>query len=289
MRRQQGRFLTRYDKVQQAEPTAAVENREGYLYAVLFNAVQGQFSLDLEFVYRSLISAGVPSSNISALEGDGRTTNRFVDKPATMRSLDDVVDSIRKKASPNDRLLVYVANHGVLENGQCGVLAYDGVIWEKEFEQLMQDLPVNFGLFYFAQCFSGGFSERMGYGRNICMSNANRTGFGYKSSQSVYLGNSQYRYNSSRGRVAAFFTHFLFPNILNPAKSVEEAFDEAVYEDTSIKRRIGIGRRHGDHHIWSEVSGIWLERETPQLRWQNADPSQLHLGYGLSSTAPSRE
>ena len=38
MRREKGRFWTRYDKVQQAEPTEAVSNLDGSLYAVLFNA-----------------------------------------------------------------------------------------------------------------------------------------------------------------------------------------------------------------------------------------------------------
>ena len=139
MKREKGRFWTKYDKVQQAEPTEVVSNLDGSLYAILFNANEGAHSHDLRLVYHSLIDAGVSDADISVLEGDGRTKNRFVDKSATTRNLDSVVDSIRQKATPNDRLLVYVTNHGFLENGQCNVKSYDGTIWEKDFEQMMQE------------------------------------------------------------------------------------------------------------------------------------------------------
>ncbi len=249
MRRKKGRFWTQYDKVQQAEPTESVSNLDGFLYAVLFNAIEGPHSHDLRLVYHSLIDAGVSDTDISVLEGNGRTQNRFVDKPATIRSLESVVDSIRQKATSNDRLLVHVTNHGNLVNGQCNVKAYDGTIWEKDFEQMIQDLPVSFALFYFSQCYSGGFAERMGCGRNIGMSNASREA----ESKGLHLLN-----------IGAKFTHFLFPKILKPGELVEAAFDYAVKQDTSIWKDISLSPDYSS--------------EIPQLRWQNADPSQLYLG-----------
>ena len=266
MRVESDRVETKFDKVQQAEPTEVVSNLDGSLYAVLFNANEGPHSHDLRFVYHSLIDAGVSDADISVLEGDGRTQNRFVDKPATARNLDSVVDSIRQKASPNDRLLVYITNHGNLVNGQCNVEAYYETIWEKDFEQMMQDLPTNFGLFYFAQCHSGGFAERMGYGRNIGMSNADREGESF---------------GRDYQNVGAYFTHFLFPNILVPGKTIETAFDEAVFENTSTKRLLHEeGRKEG---LLYPIGGKAIE--IPQLRWQNADPSKLYLG----STSPSKK
>ena len=262
MKREKGRFWTRYDEVQQAEPTEEVSNLDGSLYAVLFNANEGPHSHDLRLVYHSLIDAGVSDVDISVLEGDGRTQNRFVDEPATTRNLDFVVDSIRQKATPNDRLLVYVTNHGGLVNGQCNVEAYDGTIWEKDFEQMMQDLPTNFGLFYFAQCHSGGFVERMGYGRNIGMSNALR--------EEKSNGQSKFGPFKLRGN---HFTHYLFPRILKNGITIEQGFDRAVKRDTSKLR------------ILTEPINFNMGVETPQLRYQNADPSQLYLG----STSPSKK
>ncbi len=259
MRKEKGRIWTRYDKVQQAKPTEVVSNLDGSLYAILFNANEGPHSHDLKLVYHSLIDAGVSDADISVLEGDGMTQNRFVNKSATARNLNSVVDSIRQKATPNDRLLVYVTNNGNLVNGQCNVKVYDGTIWEKDFEQMMQDLPANFGLFYFAQCYSGGFAERMGYGKNIGMSNASR--------QEVSWGNFD-------KNVANIFTHHLFPRILE-GDTIEEAFDYAVRKDTSLIRR----------KFLIDASAVTLSTVTPQLRWQNADPSQLYLG----STSPSKK
>jgi hypothetical protein len=191
-------------------------------------------------------------TNISVLEGNGRTQNRFVDKPATVRSLDSVVDSIRQKATPNDRLLVFVTNHGNLVNGQCNVNAYDNTISEKDFEQMMQDLPTNFGIFYFAQCYSGGFAERMGYGRNIGISNASRE-----------------ENSNARGKdIGANFTRYLFPTILKASQTIENAFDRAARRDTGMWNWI--------------IHPITINTEHPQLRYQNADPSQLYIG----STSP---
>ena len=246
MRIESDREKTKFDKVQQAESTEVVSNLDGSLYAVLFNANEGPHSHDLRLVYHSLIDTGVSDANISVLEGDGTTQNRFVDKPATTKNLDSVVDSIRQKVTPNDRLLVYLTNHGNLVNGQCNVKAYDGTIWEKDFEKMMQDLPTNFGLFYFAQCYSGGFAERMGYGKNIGISNSNRNG-------------------ASHGRhqdnIGACFTHFLFPEILKPGITVLDSFEYAN----------------------SKLCSHCEDR--PQLRWQNANPSELYLG----STSPTKK
>jgi hypothetical protein len=248
MRREKGRLLTKYDKVQQKESTEEVSNLNGSLYAILFNANEGVHSHDLELVYNSLINADVPDLDILALEGDGITKKRFVDKAATIRNLDSAIDSIRQKANKNDKLLVYVTNHGNLVNGQRTFDAYDGKIWEKDFEQMIQDLPINFGLFYFAQCYSGGFAERVGYGRNIGMANANRKEMSYG------------KFSKKRG---SNFTHYLFPSILNHDLTIEQVFDEAVRKDTGFWEGI--------------IHPTSISLQNPQLMWQNADPSKLYL------------
>lgn len=250
------------NKVRQAEPTETVENRAGSIYAVLFNAYEGKafrgdklagaFFNDMTLVYNSLIRAGVPTSNISALEGDGQTHHRFVKHPAKLRSLDRVVDSIRQKATADDMLLVFVTNHGNLVNGRCNVNAYRGHIWEEDFQKVMTDLPVNLGVFYFAQCFSGGFAERMGYGRNIGISESGRNEPGIANYDGIP------------------FTQNLFPRLLNPKTTISDAFDHAA-QRTFFEVNIG---RHD-------------EIPTPQLRWQNANPSRLYLIEDIPREIPA--
>ena len=125
------RFQIRCDKTRQAESTEIISNLDGSLYSILFNANEDRHSYDMRRVYSSLINAGVGDSHISALEGDGKTRNRFVNKSATIENLYSAIDSVRQKANSNDRLLVYVTNHGFLKNGQSVVSAHDGFIWER--------------------------------------------------------------------------------------------------------------------------------------------------------------
>lgn len=247
MRREKGGFWTKYDKVQQAEPTEVVSNQNGALYAVLFNADEGPYSDDLIITHNHLVKAGIPDSDIFCLEGDGRTNNRFVKMPATIKSLDSTIDSIRQKAKSNDKLLVFVTNHGGPYNGQSYFLTHGNVgLLEKDFEEMMQDIPVNFGLFYFSQCHSGGFAERMGCGKNIGLSSST------KEEETGSLGGQLY-------------TQSLFKRILKPGIDIETAFDQATSYRATLPYRL---------------TGIYVN---PQLRWQNADPSQLYLGSTSSS------
>lgn len=265
MRKEKGRFWTRYDNVQQVEPTEVVSNLDGSLYAVLFNS--GKFkadSLDIKLAYHSLIDSGANDQNIRVLEGCGRTENRFDDNSATAKNLESAIDSVRQIAQPKDRLLVFITNHGSLVNGQSNFSTYDGLIWEADFEKMIQDLSINFGLFYFAQCHSGGFAERVGYGKNIGMSNVLREETAHGLDQSLC------------GLIAprgAHFNHYIFPQVLRAGVTIERAFNMAVKRNTSRLRFL------------TQPLNCNIGTETPQLRWQNADPSQLYLG----STSPSKK
>lgn len=247
MRREKGRFWTRYDKVQQKESVGEVSNLDGSLYAILFNAVEGRHTAGIAHVYNSLIDRYTSRENIFIMQEWGEKDIMR----ASAWHLKYVVDSIKERANKNDRLLVYLTNHGHIHNGHCFVRTTDGEMSEKEFEKIMQDLPVNFALFYFSQCHAGGFAERMGYGRNIGIANVARE---ENAVSNYFSGNS--------------FTNSLFPRILEEGVSIENAFDSAVLQSTFLSpNRI----LHGP--------------ETPQLRWQDADPSQLYLG----STSPSKK
>lgn len=265
MRREKGRIWTRYDKVQQAELTEVVSNLDGSLYAVLFNS--GEYkndSKDIRLAYHSLIDSGVGDNHIQVLEGDGNTENKFVDDSATVANLESAIDSVRRIAQPTDRLFLFITNHGNLVNGQSNFSTYDGKIWESDFEKMIQDLPINFGLFYFAQCHSGGFAERVGYGRNIGMSNVSKEEKAHGTKYGLF------GIMKPRG---ACFSYYIFPQILKRKITIENAFERAVRKNTSKFRFL------------TEPLNYNITIETPQLRWQNADPSQLYLG----STSPSKK
>ena len=275
------KFWTRHEKVQQAEPTEDVSNLDGRLHAVLFNAIKGRFSIELANVYDALIYAGASDSDISILQDDGKpaiirssgTQNRFVDGPATLGGLESAVDSIRQRANSNDRLFVYVTNEGNLVNFQSLVKSCNGSISEKQFEQIMQDLPVNFGLFYFTQCFGGGFAERMGYGRNIGMSIASRNETSRASGDSS-VGN--------------YFTYRLLDFIAKPGVTIGSAFDSTVNNTYCETCRKIFEIDNGDP-FWMLPPMTPLQ-EVPQLRWQNADPSQLYLGQNAAlATSKGKE
>ena len=108
----------------------------------------------------------------------------------------------------------------------------------------MGKLPdMNFGIFYFAQCFSGGFAKAMGVNNMIGISSAN--------------GNE-----TSKGDMfhASCFTYFLFNHLLKQDVCVEKAFKRAAFRDTLP---------------WNYLRG---GGETPQICWQNANPGNIYLG-----------
>lgn len=239
----------RYEKVQQGAPTEPVTNLDGSLYVVLFNAHEGKFSHDIRWAYRVLADSGVPRKNICVLEGNDALDNSYVGGPATLGGLDSAFDSIRQNATKNDRLLVYVTNDGALINSQSVIASADGTITEGDFQRVAQDLPVNLGLFYFSQCHSGGFAERMGYGRNIGVSSVAKN--------EIKI--------SFKGHVDNFTRSFL-PAVTGAGSTIESAFQFASDKTASPLRKLLV------------LSPAILFRETPQLRYQNADPSQLYLG-----------
>ena len=280
LRREKTRFWTRHEKVQQAEPTEDVSNLDGRIHAVLFNAIEDEHSFELARVYDALIDAGASDSDISILQDDGKparirsfgTQNRFVDGPATIGGLESAVDSIRQRANSNDRLFVYVTNHGGLVKWQSIVKSYDGTISEEQFERIVQDLPVNFGLFYFTQCYSGGFAERMGYGRYIGMSVASR--------------NKKSKANGDPS-VGIYFTYRLLDFIAKPSVTIGSAFDLTV-NTTYCETCREIFEIVYDVPVW-RLPPMPPLPEVPQLRWQNANPSQLYLGHNTGLATSKRE
>lgn len=248
MREEQKNFWYKYEKKQQEIKQEEIINKKGKLYSVLFNANEDSTgsSQSIRYIYNKLLASNNKDEDIFVLEGDGKTKNRFVNQPATLKSLDSVINNIRNKSTSDDKLLVYVTNHGFLKNGLSYVRAYDSNISEKDFQSLMEDIPNNYGVFHFTQCFSGGFAQRMGYNNNIGISNA-----------------SKEQWSIGLKKHPDINTYFLYKNIFKPNISIENAFTKASKIETGFWLR-GIYKLIGNS-------------TTPQLRWQNADPSKLFL------------
>lgn len=248
MRKETGNLWLKYNKTQQKESTEKVTNKSGNLYSILFSSGNDFGCLnDIGYIRFHLLKQGIPSSDILMLQYDGDSPNEGVVAPATRKGLETTLDMIRQRASSRDRLLFVVSDHGGYVNGQCCFGTHDEPLYEEDFEKIIQDLPVNFAVFYFASCYSGGFAERVGQGRNIGISNSTRKKQGYGFGENV--GN--------------LFTRKLFPRLLLPNQTIEKAFDSAILRHTNLPYRI--------------ITFNYFA-ETPQLRWQNADPSELYLG-----------
>ena len=132
----------------------------------------------------------------------------------------------------------------------------------------MQNLPVNFALFYFSQCKSGDFAKKMGDTNYIGLSSVNEKESSWSKPEYFGPGN--------------FFTRFLIPNILDPKMSIEQAFDKTISKYNFLTRLyFGISKKEGYFFPTMNKSEreFVLSPQTPQLKWQNANPSQLYLNY----------
>ena len=248
------KLFTNSDKIEQEHPTQVINNLDGELYAILFKGPFPEFYNDFGLVYDSLLNSRVPDSNIILLDS---CVNRNRGYPATLEGIEDAVNSLREKVKTNDRFFFHTITHGDYRNKQAYFCGENSKIFEKDFEKIMQDLPFNFSLFYFAQCYSGPFAERMGYGSNIGMSNAAKR-------KSVSKRDFQ-KWSSND-----FFTKHLFPGLLKKGKTIEHGFDDASWKMHNLPYFL-LGLIYPPSIL---PNPAW---QKPQLRWQNADPSKLHL------------
>ncbi|MGV8162071.1 MAG: hypothetical protein ACP5N2_01915 [Candidatus Nanoarchaeia archaeon] len=274
MRTEKGRFWTRYDKVARNASAKDVNNKIGSLYAVLFNAQAGPHHEDIAKAFNSLKNAGVSNSNIFYMENKGNLDKNIY--PATAESLDSVISTIKQIATSNDRLLVFTTGYGFLDKGLSTLETHNGKLNEQEYQEILKDLPFNFVVSYSAQNDSRGFAERMSEGKYIGISSVKKgeeaIGTQKHPIKRMVAADEKIEYKFTQ---AVNFTHFLIPELLNPGVTIEQAFDRAVYENTSFLRvALGIGQ----HDTLGPMHPVHYGKETPQLIWQNADPSKLYLG-----------
>lgn len=258
------------EQIQQGQQIERIVEKNGRKYAVLINATnESRFVEDIRFAHSALQSIRFQSNDIYVLNGD-EVKEPFVDYPATKENLKRVLHELEEKITPNDKLFFYVTNDGGFIGGKAifprlinGRLTFwkgsestfrlsDGYITESEFEKMMQNIHPNYIVMYFSQCYGGGFAERLGKGRVIAISNARRS--------LAYGGEHSFDYNffvalSGRDEKGNPIDADLDGDGL---VSIKKVFDYSVKNDKYANPK-------------------WYHnfKETPQLRWQNTDPSKF--------------
>ena len=242
-----GRLFARYDKRRQGRKTEDIKDLDGRIFAILVNGEK--VSPEIQRICNKL-QFYVPKENLVVLEGDGnpRKLGRYA---ASKEDIFNAFDYVRKNAEPTDRLFFYMMRHGDIKDGIPLIKLYSEIMDADEFEIMAKDLPVNYGVFHFTQCSGGGFAERIGKGRYIGISNCSK-----------YEDSLNFSRSSNQDLKMDFVSEIFKPGI-----SINDAFDNVVLKTTGLLERIAL------------KALTEFKAQTPQLFYENADPSKLHF-YG---------
>jgi hypothetical protein len=151
-------------------------------YAVLFSgASNNRHTNDLEFLYRVLVNDyGWDEDNIYVLNydgsieysggphpvgnwpGDGTAYQMTVNGQGTKSEFENVIDELKGRIGPHDRLLIHTNNHGGRDTDSY-LCTYSGPsYYPDDFAAKLSELP-NFGclIVMMEQCYAGGFNQRI--------------------------------------------------------------------------------------------------------------------------------
>ncbi len=263
MRVKHKRFWYRYDETQQGEAVDNITEKQGTTYALLLNTGVGgdifPFARDMGYAHQRMIDSGVPKDNIIILEGDNELHITHNALPATSKNLEDTIESLQSKVTDQDRFIFGFFGHSSLEEPRAWFMLPDPEVYYfdhlnpksdtsagkiKDFSKMLRSIEPNYGVFYFSQCYGGAFAEGVGIGNRIGISSSNKRGKGWGLPQ------------EDEGN---YFTIPLFKKLFEHGVSIKDAFEYAAA-----------------HYV--DPLKLLMRRETPQLFWQNADPSKLYLG-----------
>lgn len=219
-----------------------------------------------ELVYNTLLERGFQKENLYILKGKNEPSQRLDCNtlPSDKKHLKEVLDHLYKEVTAKDFFFMYYLGHGgktgmVLPVGQSKISLYQGTVRERELEELLIDLNPNHSVTYFNSCHSGGFSIRLGKGRNIAISTSKKN----KNTYGVVGEVLEKKY----GAFDSVFTLFFFSalrgkmpngervpfNYIN--KSIEDIFDYAADVQISAKgiRLGGIGKMT-PHLVYGKIN-----------------------------------
>jgi hypothetical protein len=151
-------------------------------YAILFSgASNNRHTNDLEFLYRVLVNdygwdhdkiyvlnydgtidySGTPHPVLS-WPGDGSAYQMTVNGAGTKSEFESVIDELKGRLQPQDRLVIHTNNHGGRDSDSF-LCTYSGPnYYPDDFAAKLGELP-SFGclIVMMEQCFAGGFNQRI--------------------------------------------------------------------------------------------------------------------------------
>ncbi|MBI2565199.1 caspase family protein [Candidatus Woesearchaeota archaeon] len=261
------------NKKQTAPAVKKVEQKLGKKYSILVNAgSESQFFTELKSAYDSLLRLGFTPSNIYVLDDDIDKKNEgersFVDKPATKKNLVDVLDELKQNMTDKDVFFFYVTNHGSkayspLPFGESCFKLSDGIVYENKLKEMFKDLNLNYGVCIFTTCYSGGLAESVGSGNFI----------GVSSSRADKVS-----FQCASKEIGSFFSSHFFAALTGVDKNNQQvSADNNCDGKISLEEAFDYAAKKDDENIETDCILPWAN-ETPQLYWQNVDPSQVFLG-----------
>lgn len=151
-------------------------------FAILINGGnEARFRKNLGNVYRLLLEKGYGQENIFILDWRGQKSDAYpVTGPAHWQSIGKVFNTVDKRiveaknANRKTDLFLYVTGHGIRSirmrywdgkyvSGYFSeiLLAYNQCVDEVNFAWDVNAIHFDRGIFVFAQCYSGGFAQRL--------------------------------------------------------------------------------------------------------------------------------
>lgn len=263
MREEHKRFWYRYDKVQQGESVENIIDKGGATYAVLINTRIGDdifpFAADLGYAHDCMVKSGIPNENIVILEGDDKISLSKGALPATSKNLEEILESMRSTITEEDTFVFGFFGHSTIQDPWIRFKLPDPEVYYsdflprtadtstrviKDFSKMLRSIKSNYSVYYFSQCHGGGFAKEVGIGNGIGISSCTR---------------KQDAWGPQREDEGNYFNRPLFQKLFERGVTIESAFEYAAA-----------------HYI--NPVRILTKIVTPQLFWQNADPSTLYLG-----------
>ncbi|MBI4146843.1 caspase family protein [Candidatus Woesearchaeota archaeon] len=150
-----------------------------------FNDASDMFYADAAKVYDDLLRMGFKAENIKVLTPDGdfhprgnyaNLARAFSDTSynhsGSEENLKQTLEQMAQKADHNDTFTLYVAAHGLNENGTSFVGLRNGTdtMTDQELREYTKNINAGTELYVVGACHSGGFAEQLGQGRDIAVS-----------------------------------------------------------------------------------------------------------------------
>lgn len=144
------------------------KNNKPDKYAVMISGdSRSKCKDDMSTTYKTLLEDGFKKEDIYVL---GTDINYYpVDDLPSKNNVRNVFRYLKKKIDDKDMLFVYTRGHGERENKMSYLVLFGPDLNQREFSQYIKGINPRIGIYLFDQCYSGGFANRIGKGRNVAI------------------------------------------------------------------------------------------------------------------------